>query len=287
MTPIQDTPLFVGVAREPVYSPGKIDADRAILEATGRACEARGARVRLLPPDAPFEAFAGAELVFAMCQGPKALRLLRRLAAAGLPLLHVADAIEACHRTRMLERLAAAGLPRPDARAVATRAPQAAALAWAAARAGGVWVKRGDVHATEPGDVVHACDATQIGVALARLAARGVPRAVLEAHVEGRTLKFYGVRGGGFFRAYEGDGSETASRAAWRELGERAATALGLEVYGGDLVLDPHGPTVLVDVNDWPSFGRCREEAAAAIADRLFSRLARREGGEEEPGDAR
>jgi hypothetical protein len=30
---------------------------------------------------------------------------------------------------------------------------------------------------------------------------------------------------------------------------------------------------VLVDVNDWPSFSRCRTEAAAAIAEYLFDRL--------------
>ena len=286
MTRRSDIPLVFGVAREAVYSPGKLEADRAILEATAAACAARGARVRLLPPDAPLEAFAGAQLVFAMCQGPKALRLLRRLEAAGLPLTHRADAIEACHRTRMLPRLAAAGVPRPEAREVATRAPAARALAWAGARRGGVWVKRGDVHATEPGDVVHVRDAAQAATALARLAARGVPRAVLEAHVEGRTLKFYGVRGSGFFRAYATDGRDLPVDPAWSALADRSAATLGLEAYGGDLVLEDRGRAVVVDVNDWPSFGRCREQAASAIAERLLARLTRRRGGEGDLGDA-
>ncbi len=287
MTPRHDSPLLIGIAREPVYSPGKVDADRAILEATATACEARGARVRLLPPDAPFEAFAGAELVFAMCQGPKALRLLRRLDAAGVPLLHVADAIESCHRSRMLPRLAAAGVPRPEARLVETRAPEADALAWAAARGAGVWVKRGDVHATEPGDVAHARGRGQIAAALARLAARGVSQAVLEAHVAGRTLKFYGVRGSGFFRCYEAEGPEAPPLPACQGLAESAAAALGLEAYGGDLVVDERDRAVVVDVNDWPSFGRCREAAAAAIAERLLARVACRAGAEEDVGDAR
>ena len=30
---------------------------------------------------------------------------------------------------------------------------------------------------------------------------------------------------------------------------------------------------MLVDVNDWPSFSRCRGEAAAVIAEYLFVRL--------------
>jgi len=287
MTRAGDAPLLVGVAREPVYSPGKLEADRAILEATAAACEARGARVRLLPPDAPLGAFAGAALVFAMCQGPTALGVLRDLEAAGLPLVHRADAIEACHRTRLLPRLAAAGVARPEARAVETQAPAASALTWAAARRGGVWVKRGDVHATAPDDVVHARDGATAAAALVRLAARGVSRAVLEAHVEGRTLKFYGVRRTDFFRVFEADGCEAAAPPAWRSLADRAAAALGLEVYGGDLVVDARGRAAVVDLNDWPSFGRCREEAAAAIAQRLLTRLSRGGGGEEELHHAR
>jgi len=269
-------PLLAGVTREPVYSPGRfLEADRAILEETARACEARGARVRILPPDAPLEAFEGARLVFTMCQGPKALATLRSLVASGTTVVHEPEAIEACHRTRMLPLLAAAGLPRPEAVAVECAHPAPAALAFAEELAeAGVWVKRGDVHATRPEDVVRVHGAGETRRALARLAEAGVPRAVLEAHVPGRTIKFYGVRATGFFRAYAADGEEIAQAPpAWAALAERAAAALGLAVYGGDLVVDDAGAARVVDVNDWPSFSLCRQAAAAAIAEHLLSRL--------------
>ena len=183
-------PLLIGVSREPTYSPGRfLQADRSILQETARACEAAGARVRILPADAPRQAFAGARLVFTMCQGPGSLETMRWLAASGVTVVHQASAIESCHRTRMLPLLAGAGLPRPEAHQVACGDPAPQALAWAEeCGQTGVWVKRGDVHATRPEDVVHLCGEAAVRGALARLAERGVARAVIEAHVPGRTV---------------------------------------------------------------------------------------------------
>jgi hypothetical protein len=271
-----DLPLLIGVSREPTYSPGRfLEADRAILEETARACEARGARVRILPPDAPGEAFAGARLVFTMCQGPRSLETMGWLAASGVTVVHEPSAIRSCHRTRMLSLLSGAGIPRPAARQVACADPAPEALAWAEeCGERGVWVKRGDVHATRPEDVLHLRGEAAVREALAGLADRGVALAVLETHVPGRTVKFYAVRGTRFFRSYAEDGTDLGpAPRAWRQLAERAASALGLAIYGGDLVVGEAEEIQLVDVNDWPSFSRCRDEAAEAIAEHLFARL--------------
>jgi hypothetical protein len=271
-----DLPLLIGVSREPVYSPGRfLEADLAILHETAKACEAAGARVRILPADAPRQAFAGGRLVFTMCQGPESLETMGWLAASGVTVVHEPSAILSCHRIRMLPLLARAGLPRPEAHLVACADPEPETLAWAEKRGEtGIWVKRGDVHATRPEDVVHLRGEAAARDALARLADRGVSHAVLEAHVPGRTVKFYAVRGTPFFRSYAGGGAALGpAPPAWRQLAERAAAALGLSIYGGDLMVGEGEKPVLVDVNDWPSFSRCRAEAAAAIAEHLFARL--------------
>ena len=266
---------FTGILREEVYSPGKVGDDRAILEETAAALEAEGSLVRLLPAERVAQAARGSDLVFAMCQGPAALRGLRRLERAGIPLVHAAGPIEACHRRRMLPLLAGAGVSRPDARLVLCARPGRRALAWAEARGeAGVWVKRGDVHATHAGDVRRVAGAAEAARALSELAARGVRQAVLEAHVPGETIKFYGVAGTGFFRAYAGDSaSPRPAPAPWAAAAEAGARALGLAVYGGDLVADAAGRPWVVDVNDWPSFSRCRRDAATAIAQYLLARL--------------
>ena len=266
----------VGVARESLYSPGDFEAaDRGILEATGHALREHGAEVEIVEADAPQEAFEGARLVFAMCQGPAALETLRALVRAGHTLVHPAEAIEACHRVRLVPKLAHADLPRPEAHLVTSGAPEPEPLAWVDAQGdAGAWVKRGDVHAIQEGDVRRVRGADQARAALGELAARGVERAVLEAHAPGRTVKFYAVRGTGFFRAYREGGTEVNDPPhAWRDVADRAAEALGLSVYGGDVVVDVSGSALVVDVNDWPSFSRCREAAARAIARHLLERL--------------
>jgi hypothetical protein len=53
-----------------------------------------------------------------------------------------------------------------------------------------------------------------------------------------------------------------------------AATAQGLEVYGGDAIASGAGSLVLLDVNAWPSFALYRDEAAPVIADYLALRFA-------------
>jgi hypothetical protein len=86
-------------------------------------------------------------------------------------------------------------------------------------------------------------------------------------------VKFYGV-GETFFRCYTSDAEPPTTIDALWEAGRTGAALLGLEVYGGDLVVAADGIPVLIDVNDWPSFARCRDEAADAIADYLCARLA-------------
>jgi len=58
---------------------------------------------------------------------------------------------------------------------------------------------------------------------------------------------------------------------AMRGLAEAAAAALELEVFGGDCVRDRQQNLWLIDLNDWPSYARCRFAAADAIASYLTS----------------
>ncbi|MFN8640922.1 MAG: hypothetical protein U0802_04390 [Candidatus Binatia bacterium] len=148
----------------------------------------------------------------------------------------------------MLETAAAAALP-----------------AWVDA---GAWVKRGDVHATEADDVVPVADRAAARAALAAFARRGIATACLQRHVAGDVVKFYTVRDGAFFAWYGGAGVrlDADGVAALRAVAAAGAASLALEVFGGDAVRDGDGNLWLIDLNDWPSYGRCRLQAAEAIA---------------------
>ena len=147
-----------------------------------------------------------------------------------------------------------------------------------------VWVKRPDVHNTQDGDVVFADTKDGVQEALHALARRGILRAVIQPHVEGDLVKFYGVGAGGgadgtppWFRWFYHKDQRVAGhpfdQAALARVVRRAATALGLEVYGGDAIVTPTNRVVLLDVNAWPSFALYRDEAAERIAEHLVLRF--------------
>ncbi|MDX2166229.1 MAG: hypothetical protein SF182_04175 [Deltaproteobacteria bacterium] len=256
---------FVGVARERVYSPGKVADDRAILDAVAAHLGAAH-RVAVLDADEPLPAESPAPVVFAMAQGPAALATLRDWERRGIRVINCVAGIENAHRRRMLAAFARDGVRHPQSVIVASD-DDAALPDWVDA---GAWVKRGDVHATEPDDVVRVAERGAARAALAAFARRGVGVACVQRHVEGEVIKFYAVHGRSFFAAYGADGGpaqlDNATREAMETLAAAGAASLQLEVFGGDVVRERDGNLWLIDLNDWPSYGRCRFGASKAIA---------------------
>lgn len=268
-------PSLVGLFREPEYSPGRVDDDAAILERTRDALLARGVSMTL--GDVDLLNHTRPMGVLAMCQSDTALAALDR-AAERVPVINTSDAIRNCHRHLTVHRMASTSAPFPMTRIVPT-SDSVPGLDHIAP----CWVKRGDVHAMTTGDVVFAETPAAIRVALEDFAARGIRRAALQAHVDGVVVKFYGLADGRFFRCFTQHGDVPASIPALWAAARTGACALGLDVFGGDLVVTAEGRPVLIDLNDWPSFARCRDEAAEAIAGYVIDRLAAVPGGRDQP----
>jgi hypothetical protein len=165
----------------------------------------------------------------------------------------------------MIAAFTRSGVRQPASVLVRTRSPEALPD-WIAK---GAWVKRADVHATQADDVAYGAGAADVSAALANLDRRGITAAIIQQHVHGPVIKFYAVRGT-FFAWFPAPRTRIElspdAIAAMRALAERGAAALGLEIFGGDCVQPPAGEPQLIDLNDWPSYGRCRLEAAHAIA---------------------
>jgi hypothetical protein len=267
-----------GIFREEAHSPGRESDDSEILRLTAKGLEAKGFQVDLKTPDE----LGGVvdtkpRSIFLMCERPEALHALTALAADGVREVNSPAAVLGTYRDRMIAQFAEAGVPFVASRLVATsgvrvEVPQP------------VWVKRADVHNTQAGDVVYAADALAASRALAGMAARGMPRAVIQPHVDGDLIKFYGIGPGGahgeppWFRWFYHKDQTLRHFAfdthALARLVRRAAAALGLEIYGGDCIVTASGEIVLIDLNAWPSFALFREEAASAIAAYLSVRFA-------------
>jgi hypothetical protein len=259
---------FLGIAREPVFSPNKVDADRAILEAVANVLRARGHRVAVTDADRLPRRPARGTTVFTMAQGPEALGLLKEWEQEGFRVVNSADAVLNCHRHRMCERLEHAEVGIPETIILSTAAP-APRPEWLDLDGG--WLKRGDVHATAAGDVRFVADRAAVTAGAGELAARGIPWAVLQRHVAGPLLKFYAVADA-FLVWYPMRATPVSLAPAQanglRTIAGRAARALGLEVFGGDIVVGPEALR-LIDLNDWPSYRPCQPAAAKAIASRL------------------
>uniref|UniRef100_UPI0025F6BFC3 hypothetical protein n=1 Tax=uncultured Prevotella sp. TaxID=159272 RepID=UPI0025F6BFC3 len=153
----------------------------------------------------------------------------------------------------------------------------------------GYWIKRGDEAAQSKEDVVFAADEAEKDKKIEAFAARGIKNIVVTAHVKGDLVKFYGVRGTGFFKTYyPGDdgmskfGDELVNgKPAHYDFdteklkadAEKTAELIDIDIYGGDCIIREDGSYAIIDFNDWPSFSRCREEAADAMADVICKKM--------------
>ena len=270
-------PYCWGIFREEAHSPGRESDDAEILRLTAKGLLAKGFQVDLKTPDElGVETEARPRAIFLMCEQPGALRALEALEAAGVPQVNSPAAVLNTYRDRMIARFAEARVPFIESRLVATSGERVAAPR-------PVWVKRADVHNTQEGDVVYAADAAAVARALEGLAARAIPRAVIQPHVDGDLVKFYGIGPGvgdgeppwfrWFYHKDQQLRGHVFDERALARLVRQAAGALGLEIYGGDCIATASGELVLIDLNAWPSFALFREEAASAIAAYLSVRF--------------
>jgi hypothetical protein len=268
-----------GIFREQAHSPGRETDDSEILRLTGKHLEARGFRVLIQSPEEiTWPSVEHPHGVFFMCERLEILGHLRELAARGIPLVNAPDAVLNTYRDRMIALLEEAGVAFVDSRLVATSDADVTPAGLP------VWVKRGDVHNTQEGDVAFAASTDAVRAALAGFAARGITQAVLQPHVEGDLVKFYGIGGNArpdgtpaWFRSFYHKNQTLRGYpldpVALGRAVRRAAAALGLEVYGGDAIATASGRIVMLDLNAWPSFALYREEAAERIAEHLERRF--------------
>jgi hypothetical protein len=267
-------PCCWGIFREQTHSPGRESDDAEILRLTAKHLEAAGFQASLKTPD---ELMSLTEppprSVFLMCEGAAVLRRLEQWERSGTRHVNTPLAVLNTYREQMVRRFQEASVPFISSRVVSTADATASA-------APPVWVKRADVHNTRDGDVVFAVTADAVAAALAGLDERGIRRAIIQPHLDGDLIKFYGIGpvGGSeseprWFRWFYHKGQAVTGHAfdvkQLSQLIHRAAGSLGLEIYGGDVIARAGGELVLLDLNAWPSFALYRDEAAPVIAEHL------------------
>ena len=210
--------------------------------------------------------------IISMARSTKALECLEQLEQSGIQVLNPSAGVWACQRSNVDKVMRENHLPFPPDEGN-----------------DGYWVKRADASAQSKEDVCFCHDWTEVENVKSAFMQRGIINIVIQAHVKGDVVKFYGVEDTGFFRYYySGDDTETKfgdeerngkpqyypfSSSNLQVDAEKLACLLQTPIYGGDAIVREDGSYVIIDFNDFPSFSRCREEAAKAIVGRMKQKV--------------
>lgn len=257
----------IGVRRSSIYSPNSEENDRLILEAVVNRL---GYSNRIISED-ELSPGDNADLYISMARSGRALSLLSDFESHGKVVVNRAEGVRNCGRSRLTELMKENSLPLPPDNT-----------------GHGFWLKRGDSAAQSHSDVVYCPDSNSLERAKKEFAVRGITDYVVSAHVVGDLIKFYGCFGRYFRYFYPTDdghskfGDELRNGQAHhyhfdvdklRNDISRLSAITGVDVYGGDCIVDNTGRYCIIDFNDWPSFSRCREEAAEQISGGLIKRI--------------
>lgn len=224
---------FSTTQREPRFS-NHPERDAAIMTRVADALTRRG--------HSEVASIHSADVVLLMWRGEENLQRLTS------PAVNSPQAVRNCRRNSMMLLLQEAGIPVPDFVLNPTADPAF----------GACWVKRADSHTMGLDDVTFAPNWAAAQAHIARLN----HDVILCRHIPGTVVKFYGLVDDSFFHC-----TPAVDAPALRRICMKAAEALGEEVFGGDAIITPQGDIKIIDINDWPTFAPCRQEAAEAIAD--------------------
>ena len=269
---------IAGIMRSGIFSPNHIGNDAIIFNLVADQLRKRGCIVSAYSE----EQFASADItepvIISMCREPRSIERTKRLEDEGRIVINSGYGIENCTRSRMARIFEVAGIPFPETFVVDTDEVVKERLVNAGFA--GSWVKRADIHTQHREDVAFARHSQQAQELVQEFFLRGIKKAIISRNVEGSIIKFYGVAGSNFFHwldPFDPTMPRTASRGerhpappfdieALKSLCGRAADALDVKIFGGDVMVRPDGSLTIINFNDWPSFAPCRAEAASAIA---------------------
>lgn len=277
---------ILGISRSTQFSPHSEDRDAAIFAAVASRLNRGQNDVSVISEDL----FIAVDLtefdfVFSMARG---CNVLESLALAekeqSLKVINSPSKLLCMSRANIAKILQDNALPVPQIKVGAPAELMHIDFAYPC------WIKRADACAQGKNDVVFVENAEQMQTNMDTLSAQGVKQLVVEQHLTGDLVKFYGVEGTDFFSvAYPTEnggfskfGLEKVngtpnhfaySKEAMKEVADKVATLTGITVYGGDAIVQADGSFNIIDFNDWPSFASCRKDAAKAIAKRINSML--------------
>lgn len=269
---------IIGISRGNQYSPNHIGNDTAIFNEVMKQLAIYGYSFNIyteeeytsLPvPPHPIP-------VVNMARDKRTILSLYEWQQKGCLIITPPNGIENCIRQAMTEILISNQVNHPRSWIISVNQNARPMLTYPC------WIKRGDSHTITKDDVCYAQTPHEVETILNEFRKRNIPIAIVNEHLQGDLIKFYGVKDSPFFywfypslQTHSKFGLEKINGAsqgfhfdiqALRSQANLASTLLKVPIYGGDAIISEEGNIQLIDFNDWPSFAPCRKEASNAIA---------------------
>ena len=255
---------IAGIMRAGAYSPNHIGNDTAIFNATAEQLRKRGCIVNIYSEEQFNKQGVNEDFIMTMCRQQESIDNLQKLEDSGRLVINSGYGIENCTRERMTRILLGNGIPYPESLIVNTDENIKGMLKKSGFKS--CWIKRGDFHAMHKEDVSYVRHPEEAQEVLQEYFLRGIKRAVINVHLEGDLVKFYGVKGSNFFFWFypfdqghskygleEINGKSQGISFDVKELKSicnQAANELNIEIYGGDCIISPEGQIQIIDFND-------------------------------------
>lgn len=281
---------IAGIMRAGAYSPNHIGNDAAIFNMVADQLRKRGCTVNIYSEEQFIAGNVTEDIIVNMCRERRSISLLQQLEDDGALVVNSGYGIENCTRERMTRILLGSNIPYPESLMVNTDEGVRDALVKAGMSQ--CWIKRGDFHAMHKEDVSYVRHPEEAQEVLQEYFLRGIKRAVINRHLEGDLIKFYGVQGTPFFfwfypfdaghskyghEAINGKARGLAfDRDKLKAICQTASEVLDVKIYGGDCIISDEGDIRIIDFNDWPSFAPCRAEAGPHIAKCIMTSIKNR-----------
>lgn len=278
---------ITGVKRQTKYSPNHVGNDGMIYNLTAQSLRDMGYDVQDYTEAEFVLSDINDKYIFNMARDKSTIKWLQNLEDQGSMVVNSGYGIDNCTRGKMTKILMDNNIPHPDS--IIINSDQDPTQQLKELNTNAYWIKRGDFHAIHREDVAFARSITEAREILKEFSFRDIPNAVINEHLVGDLVKFYGVADTDFFyHFYPFDlshskfGLEEINGAAneypfdvqaLKKACDKAGEVLGIKIYGGDCVVAKDGSFKIIDFNDWPSFAPCREQAAPKIAECIIKQI--------------
>ncbi len=263
---------ILGIMREKKFSPNHIENDAEIMKATAAELNSLGHKVKLVYESKFVNTEYDFPAYFSMGRNEKTLDKLSNLTEAGALVINSSEGVYNSFRETLTPKMQDAQILMPNTIVFDTDKFEKSYFEQMKSKK--VWLKR-ENHSLHREDVTPIYSLAECECTIREFQKRGIKQCLLQEHVIGSEIKFYGLKDTDFFHWFyvNGEPHHKFNETELKSISARTSSLLNLDIYGGDAIITADGSISIIDFNDWPSFAPVRAVAAKNIAQLIDTKI--------------